>query len=216
MAEKYYVMMIDIVGSSKLPDRDTLIKKLDAAISQVNTAYSKDLWAPFEVTKGDEVAAVLTSVARAYEMIDIFSEVVFPVALRSVIVYDELTAGLDTRRSTVIDGPAFYRGNRMMIKLKKTQKTFALRSRHKELDEATEALVNFLLWRWNNLTKLQRQIVQLYQQERNQSRVAKMLNRKQQQVQNTLEACKWQIIDDAENAVRYLFQFIDRHSDDRR
>jgi len=209
MADFFYVTVIDIIGSSRLKDRDALSTQLNVAISRANEEYSHTCWAPFEVTKGDEVAGVLISVATAYDIIDTFAEALYPMVFRSVVVFDELDAGIHTRRSTVIDGPAFRRADQMMKRLKKTQKRFSLSSGEKELDGAAEALVNFLLWRWASLTVLQRQIIRLYQQEQKQSRVAEILNRKQQQIQNTLDVCKWQIIDEAEKAVRGLLQVID-------
>jgi hypothetical protein len=209
MANLFYVIVIDIIGSSRLKDRDALSTQFNVAISRANEKSAHTCWAPFEVTKGDEVAGVLISVAAAYDIIDTFAEALYPMVFRSVVVFDELDAGIHTRRSTVIDGLAFRRADQMMKRLKKTQKRFALSSGEKELDAAVEALVNFLLWRWTSLTTLQRKIVRLYQQGQKQSQVAEILNRKQQQIQNTLDVCKWQIIDEAEKAVRGLLQVID-------
>lgn len=212
MADAYYVMLIDIIGSARLKDRRTLSHRLGSALSRVNKEYADDCWAPFEVTRGDEMAGVLTSLARAYDIVDTFGNALHPVTFRSVIAFDELDTGLETRRSTTIDGPAFHRADQMMRRLKKTQKVFALSSGQEELDPAVEALVNFLLWRWASLTSLQRRVIRLYQQERTQSRVADLLNRKQQQIQHTLDACRWQIIDEAEKAVRGLLGVIDRRN----
>lgn len=117
MAVKYYALILDIIDSSIFPDRDILTEKLERAIAYANKEFSRDCLAPFEITRGDEVAAVLVSTARVYEMIKVFREELFPVDIRSVIIYDELKAGLEKRRSTVIDGPAFYRGNHMMVEL---------------------------------------------------------------------------------------------------
>ncbi len=177
MVKKYYVLLIDVIASSKLSKRDRLTEQMTGWIADANRIFSEHCYAPFEVTKGDEVAGVLTSIATGYNIIDTFREAIFPATCRSVIVYDELTAGLGTKRSTIIDGRAFSRGNEIMMKLKKTQKTFALATGSKELDEVAGALVNLLLWRWNALTGLQRRIVRTYQQERNQTKVANILNR---------------------------------------
>lgn len=206
---KYYVLIMDIIESSKFQDRNVLTGKLDTATSRLNSSYSMECFAPFEITRGDEVAGVLTSISRAYEMIKVFREEIYPADIRSVIVYDELKAGLETKRSTIIDGPAFYRGNDTMVELKKTQKTFAIATHVKETDETLDALMNLLLLQWNNLSPLQRKIISLYQQERNQLKVAEMISRKQQQVQQTLYSCKWEIIDSAEKAIMHLFKLID-------
>lgn len=210
MAERLHVLMMDMVGSASLPDRAAATRRLEEAIGRTNQKFAEDLFAPFEVTRGDETAAVLQSIARAYDMMTAISEAMYPVTFRSVLVYDELTAGLETRRSSVIDGPAFYRADEMMEALKKTQKTFSLSSSQEDLDEPIEALVNLLQWRWNEMTDLQRRIVRLYQQERNQSRVGEKLGRSQQQVSHALHATRWELIDAAEVAVRHLLELLDR------
>ncbi len=207
-SRKYLVLLLDVVGSSGLVARDALTALLTATIEQANGQFHADCWAPFEITQGDEVAAVLTSASRVYEMVDLFRDALAPVEVRAVLVLDRLSAGLETRRSTIIDGPAFYRADQVMEELKKTQKRFALAGAGDLLDEATAALMNFLLWRWQDLTELQRKIVRLYQQEKNQTRVADLLGRKQQQVQSSLDACRWEIIDGAEAAVRKLFRAV--------
>jgi hypothetical protein len=215
MPGKYYVLIMDVIDSSRFPDRNVLTGKLESAILKANSRFPGDCLAPFEITKGDEVAAVLTLIGRAYEMIKVFRDILSPVDIRSVIVYDELKAGLETRRSTVIDGPAFYRGNQMMMGLKKTQRTFTMDTRQEKLDKFVEASMNLLLWQWNNFSDLQQRIIRLYQKEKNQEKVAKMINRTQQQVNKTLNSCKWEIIDNAEKAINDMFALIDESNNSR-
>jgi hypothetical protein len=97
----------------------------------------------------------------------------------------------------------------MMMELKKTQKTFAMDTQQEKMDKAVEALMNLLLWQWNNFSELQQKIIRLYQQKKNQGKVAELLNRTQQQVNKTLNSCKWEIIDNAEKAIMHMFQLID-------
>ena len=73
-----------------------------------------------------------------------------------------------------------------------------------DLDEPTEALMNLILWRWKSFSSLQRNIIRNYQQEKNQVKVAALLQKKQQQIQYTLKSCKWEILDNAEKAVKQL------------
>lgn len=212
MPERLSVLLIDIIRSTELPNRAAATSRLEKANRKANRAFADDLFAPFEITRGDEAAAVLRSVARTYEMIVSIGESIYPVTFRSVLVYGDLTAGLDSRRSSVIDGPAFYRANEIMQALKKTQKTFALATGQEKLDGPTGALVNLLQWRWNQMTDLQRRIVRLYKQEKNQSRVGDKLGRTQQQISHALNATKWELIDTAEAAIRQLFQLIDHRN----
>ncbi|MCB1034928.1 MAG: hypothetical protein KDD47_13960, partial [Acidobacteria bacterium] len=191
---KLYVLITDVVGSSQVSDRAELTRKLQAAAERVNEDHADDLYAPLEITRGDEMCAVLSSISCSYDLLSTLEEILHPTRFRSSLVYDELTAGLETRRAAVIDGPAFYRARELMSQLKKSKKTFALGTDQPEQDEAAEVLVNLLQWRWNEMTDLQRQIVRLYQNEKNQLRVAELLNRSQQQISHSLIATKWELI----------------------
>jgi hypothetical protein len=209
---KLYVLVTDVVGSSQLADRAALTGRLQEAAHWINGEHSDALFARLEITRGDEMSAVLKSVSGAYDLMSALEQTLYPVRFRSVLVYDELTAGLETRRSSIIDGPAFYRSHEKLANLKKTKKTFALSSGQAELDEAAEVLVNLLQWRWNEMTDLQRQIVRHYQQEKNQLRVAELLGRSQQQISHSLIATKWELISSSEGAIRHLLELIDRRN----
>ncbi|MCK4761000.1 MAG: hypothetical protein KAW12_02300 [Candidatus Aminicenantes bacterium] len=210
MAEKYYVMLMDVIGSTALPNRDEVTEKLNTAMGCINNTYDKDFLAPLEITRGDEVAGVLKTSVNTYNIITIFREALFPVDIRTILVYDILRSGLNSRRSSIIDGPAFQQGNYMMIRLKKTQKNFTLNTGQQELDRTIEALMNLVLWQWSTFTPLQQEIIRLYQEVRNQKEVAKQVERTQQQVQRTLAKCRWELIDAAEKAVKGLFLSIEK------
>jgi hypothetical protein len=209
---KLYVLLSDVVGSSSLPDRADLTARLQKASERVNDEHRNDLFANLEITRGDELAAVLRSASNVYDVLMVLEEELYPVRFRSVLVYDELTAGLETRRSSVIDGPAFYKAQDKMAALKRTRNTFSLASGQAEFDEAAEVLVNLLQWRWNEMTELQRQIVRNYQDVRNQQKVAELLGRSQQQISHTLIATKWELINSSEGAIRHMLQLIDRRN----
>lgn len=209
---KLYVLLSDVVGSSSLSDREDLTSRIQQAAARINEDHRNDLFADFEITRGDEMAAVMRSVSGVYDVLTILEEELYPVRFRSVLVYDQLTAGLESRRSAVIDGPAFYKAHDMMRALKRTRNTFTLSSGQAEFDEAAEVLVNLLQWRWNEMTELQRQIVRQYQDVRNQQKVAETLERSQQQISHTLIATKWELINSSEGAIRHLLQLIDRRN----
>lgn len=216
MRRAFYVFLLDLVGSTGLPDRNAATRRFRQVGAQVNKTFAKDLFAPFEITRGDEIAAVLRSPARVYEIMATVAEAMSPMRFRYVLVYDELTAGIDTRQSSVMDGPAFYRADAMMREIKRTQKSFALATGQDALDPPAEALVNLLQWRWSEMTDLQRRIVRLYQRERHQARVGRRLRRSQQQVSQALKATRWELLDAGEAAARHLFEQIELGNSTRR
>ncbi|MEM9291303.1 MAG: SatD family protein [Acidobacteriota bacterium] len=209
---KFYVLLADIMGSSRHRDRAALTDSMQSAVEHINERHQADLFAPLEITRGDEMAAVFTSIHGLYSALSELERNLHPVRFRSVVVYDELTAGLDSGRAGVMDGPAFYRARERMTLLKRSRTTFALSSGQKDLNEPAEVLVNLLQWRWSEMTKLQREIVRLYQVERNQLKVAEALGRSQQQISHSLIATKWELIDQSEVAIRHLLELVDRNN----
>jgi len=212
ISKKYYVVLIDIKDSTKVLDRDALTKKMSTLLVEINARYSADYHAPFEITKGDEVAAVLTSINNLLNILLYFHDTLYPVEFRAVMEYNVLSAGLDTKRSAIIDGPAFYNANKTLLGIKNTQKYFNFNSGRQELDDAVSALMNVILWRLNDLTSSQRDILRLYQKERHQKKVAQILKISQQYIQKTLDRCKWQIFDGSEAALQTLLSVIDAYN----
>jgi len=210
MPNDYFVLLIDVVQSSKMPDRQALSVSLGAALVVLNRQFEQHLLAPFEITRGDEVAAVLTSAQSLYNITRVLSDYLHPAKFRMVLCFGELTAGLDTRRSTVIDGPAFYQAGSMMQQLKRSRRFVSLSTRAGHIDPVLQSLMNMLLWQWGGFTALQQQVVSLYLLHRNQSAVAGLLGRKQQQIQSTLMNCGWEIVEEAERQVKQLLVLLQR------
>jgi len=62
-------------------------------------------------------------------MCRVLSEFLHLMKCRLVFCFGELTAGLEARRSTIIDGSVFYRARQMMLQLKRTTRFVALELR---------------------------------------------------------------------------------------
>lgn len=214
-SNRYYVVMMDIVQSTKLTDRNKLTRQLTKSMDEVNRKYKQDFLAPFEITRGDEFSAVLFNIDNLYGMIKIFQKALFPIEFRTVAAYGKLNAGLESKQSSVIDGPAFQHADSMMHTLKKKLMTFAIDTGLKDWDRIIQAALNLLLWQWNGFTPLQQRIVRLYQKHRNQKKAAEEINRSQQQVQAALESCRWELIDEAENSVSDAFRVMEKTVKDR-
>jgi len=207
--DHYYVIVMDIIRSTKLKDRDKLTHQLTSSMDEVNLVYKQDFFAPFEITRGDEFAAVLLQINNLYEIVKTFQKTLSPIEFRTVVAYGELNAGLKSRQSSIIDGPAFQHADSMMHNLKKTLMPFSIDTGLKDWDCITQAVLNLLLWRWIGFTPLQQKIIRLYQQLRNQKKVANEIDRSQQQVQATLESCRWELINEAENSLQDALRVIE-------
>jgi len=214
-AKRYYVVMMDIIRSAKLSDRDGLTRRLINGMKEVNREYRSDFLAPFEITRGDEFIAILTKIDRLYEIIRAFQKALSPIEFRTIVVYGELNSGLESKQSSIIDGPAFQQADTMMSSLKKTSMTFAMQTGQEGWDRIAQTTMNLLLWQWSGFTPLQRKIIRMYQDLGNQKKVAKMINRSQQQVQATLESCRWELINESENSIRATLKVINEKAKSR-
>lgn len=210
MPSGHFVLLVDVMQSSKMQDRQALSVSLGEALVALNRQFEQYLLAPFEITRGDEVAAVLTSAQPLYGITRALSDYLHPVKFRLVLCFGELTAGLETRRSTVIDGPAFYQAANMMRQLKRSCRFVSLSTQAEHIDSVLQSMMNMLLWQWSSFTALQQRTVSLYLLHRNQSAVADLLGRKQQQIQSTLKSCGWEVIEEAERQVKQLLVLLQR------
>lgn len=210
MTTSAYVLLLDLVGSSQLADRQAATDRIQAAQSVVNSRF-EDAWlAPLETTRGDETAAVLKRADVAYDVLVGMTDEIHPLSLRAVLKHGELVAGLDTHRASIIDGPAFHVADELMEKLKRTAKLSLFDTGFPTLDQPINALGNLLLTQLSDLTELQRTVLRQYQLKQQQKAVADALDRSQQQVSTTLQAIRWQVIDEAEAAMRTLLAEVDR------
>lgn len=204
MSRSAYVLLLDLVGSSRLPDRQGATEKIQTAQKTVNARLEGEWLAPLETTRGDETAAVLHRADVAWDAIVGMSDEIHPLSLRAVLKYGELVAGLDTRRASIIDGPAFHRADEFMESLKGSGKLCHFETGHAALDRTLNALGNLLLTQLTDLTELQRTILRHYQAKRQQKAVAKTVKRSPQQISTTLQAIRWEAIDEAESVMRAL------------
>jgi len=205
-----YVLLLDLVGSSRLPDRQAATETLQGAQAVVNERYANRWLAPLETTRGDEMAAVLRGPEVAYEVISDLGDEIHPLTLRAVVKYGELVAGLETRRASIIDGPAFHVADRQMDDLKDGPGLCHFDLGLEDLDRLLNALGNLLLSQLAELTEQQRKILRHYQRDLEetgsvkQAEVAQAVGTTQQSVSKTLKTIRWELIDAGEKEMRRL------------
>ena len=125
-----------------------------------------------------------------------------PIECRMVVAYDRLTAGLRSKRSTEIDGPAFYRADEAMKNLKSTRELFRLNTGQPVADEALSALIDLIVLHKIRMTDFQFEVVRLYSQGVTQAAIAQQLHRTQQQVSQVARSVQFGVLQKAENASR--------------
>lgn len=84
---------------------------------------------------------MLVSIRKITDIIQLFADTLSPDEMRTVVLNNKLTAGLESRRSTVIDGPAFYEANDLMSEIKKRNMYFSIRTGVEDLDKIIEFFI---------------------------------------------------------------------------
>ncbi len=195
MKQKLYVLLGDVISSSKIRNRKGAQKKLARACKEVNTVYAKDICADFKILKGiDEIGGVLSTMRNIYNIITTILGQLYPNLIRFVLVFDYIDTAIDTGDIAKMDGSAFHKASDIMPVLKKSKLMFDMRVGDKMLDNCIAGQVNLILLLKKNWSTKQNRIVREYEKTKNQDEVAKKLGITQQSVSNTLNRSMWKEI----------------------
>ena len=93
-----------------------------------------------------------------------------------------------------------------MEELKKTELPILIEWPNETAAALVTSLFAFRILHTRGLTELQRTILRLYRELRNQTRVAERIGRTQQQVQKTLAACHQELMDHSEQSLREVLR----------
>jgi len=207
MKQKFYVLLGDVISSSKIQNREEARKKLARACNEVNNVYAKDIRADFKILKGiDEIGGVLSTMRNIYNIITTILWQLYPNLIRFVLVFDYIDTAIDTGDIAKMDGSAFHKASNMMPLLKKSKLMFDMRVGDKMIDNSITGQVNLILLLKKNWSAHQNRIVREYEKTKNQYEVAKKLGTTQQSVSNTLNRSMWKEIKSIEEKLNDMLE----------
>jgi len=106
--ELYTVVVGDLVGSSKLRDRQSLAQKIESVLALLSKQFEHDFIAPLILTRGmDELSGVLLSPKNSYNICTWLNEEIYPLRFRCAVVEGLLDVGVDSGSARKMDGEAF-------------------------------------------------------------------------------------------------------------
>ena len=205
MKQKLYVLLGDVISSSRISDRDVFQKKLEEACNEINASYVRDIYADFKILKGlDEIGGVLSSISNSYELLTTILERLYPDLMRFVLVLDYVDTALEARDVAKMDGPAFHKAAHSMQALKKSKFMFDISVGDNIIDTSIAGMINLTLLIKKNWTERQLQIVKEYKKGKNQAEIAKSLGITQQAVSKILNRSMWKEIKGIEGKLEYV------------
>ncbi|KAA9406298.1 hypothetical protein Har1131_05570 [Haloarcula sp. CBA1131] len=127
MAERWCVIIGDVIESRSVTDREALRAALNQGVSRATDALADQTVAPFSVLKGvDEVGGVIRNPGHAYRAIREITESIHPTAIRFAVVHGEVDVGMTTSEVSEMDGPAFHKADTLLADITENGRAVAL------------------------------------------------------------------------------------------
>ncbi|MGC9445328.1 MAG: SatD family protein [Candidatus Methanospirareceae archaeon] len=203
MKEKLYVLLGDVVSSTRIVNRDIFQKKIMDACMEINKLYANDIVANFKILKGlDEIGGVLFSSSKVYDVVTILSDRLYPNSMRFALAFDHIDTAVESKDVAKMDGPAFHKASDIILELKQTEKYFAMFLGYGNLDKVIGGTINLILTIKEEWSQKEHHIVNETKKGKTQVEIAKELGITQQAVSKTLKRLMWKELEDLEEDLR--------------
>ena len=208
--KKVFTIIIgDVIGSRDISDRARLLKRIQAAISEIVKKFQEEFYAPLKLTRGvDELSGVLKRPEKAYQICTFLNERLLPYQFRFAIVRGNLDIGVKSKDAAKMDGTAFHIAANIIERARKEKRCyyFDLGLQPPILEQLVNELSNLIYLLRSNWSNHQRRIVELYLRLGSQQSVAKKLSITQQAVSDALRQARWKEIGQAEKVIELLLK----------
>lgn len=115
---KYYVLMGDIIGSSRSDNPKRLRKDFMQVISACNKKFKREILSPYTVTLGDEFQGIAASLQAMIEAVFYMEEKILYEGLsfkiRYVSVYGEIETAINRLKAHTMLGPGLTRAREIL------------------------------------------------------------------------------------------------------
>lgn len=218
--KKYVAIIADIIGSKVLEDRNASQSHLKLVLDEVNSKYKNALAAKFAITLGDEFQGLLVDRSLIFKIVHEIELAMSPIPIRFGIGIGEVTTHINFDYSAEVDGSAFHRARKMIVKIKESENQYAVSYSNILIQSAEDIseqdqLMNILLStissmksRWT--TRQKEVIVQFWQNGKNQYKTADAMGIGQSSVSRALKHTDYYTF---EAALEFLSDFISRNGD---
>ena len=138
----YIVVIGDMIGSRRAPNRANLQTQFNQVIKSINRSSTPHVISPYTVTLGDEFQAVLSSAQGVFAELFEIQAAIHPIGLRVALVCGPITTALNRRRAIGMDGPAFHQARAGVDHLKATGRRYSVDGVNLQGAQPTLELVN--------------------------------------------------------------------------
>jgi DNA-directed RNA polymerase specialized sigma24 family protein len=189
--ETRYVVLVDIIDSREIHDREAFESRLKDAFEHVNEAERETISTPLTQMKGiDEFGCVLTRLSPVPDIVSAILDRIHPSRARFAIASGAIDVGTGRETVAEMDGPAFHRASTLLDDIEDSGLYVAVDT-DKETDGLVANALNLLLIEREHLTERQVEVILAYERHGTQSAAGEELGLRQQTVSNALHRANY-------------------------
>ena len=199
--QKPTVILGDMIGSRHLPDRRRMVSRIRKVLAKVTDELEAgtegELFAarPRLVKGIDEMSAVMWEPSRAYRLCRLINYRIAPNRIRFAIVSGNVDIGLDTGDASQMDGPAFHIAAEGIERARKRSDVYYIRcAEDQAADRLLTVLANMVHAAFERLSEHQRRATILYDELKDQRKVARKMGITQQAVSDALRSAQYRLL----------------------
>ena len=202
MYSQAVVIRGDMIKSRDVHAKEEFWKKLDNVIVKINREYRRKLIARFEIFKGDEITGMCENLNNAYQIVAQLIEYLHPLKIRLVISEGKIDQNRETDKLNELDGEVFWNASSAMNELKRTKRYIKFTTGKQVNDDLISNFADIIADMKYDWSEKEKEIVLIYEELQNQSKVAKKLKISQQSVSDGLRRARYKQIRNAEKALK--------------
>lgn len=123
---QHLVLIGDLVGSRRAPDRAALQKRLQSAVKLLNKKRGDALRSPYTITLGDEFQAVYKDARTAFADLFLLLHALAPDRIRFALATGDIATKINRAQAIGMDGPAFHAARAILEELKADRRLFGV------------------------------------------------------------------------------------------
>lgn len=207
MNKKNIIIIGDVIKSSKRFHSDKW-ETFHQSVEAINNRYAADLIIPFTVYSGDSFGAVCTGISSATQIILSMQDIQPYYKSRFVLIEDEIAYGIEKKSFLTLVGPALWKSEENLNRIKKSKMFFIADLQNKLLTITVNTIMNLILSVKNGWNEQEWEIYRNYNQEVKQKELAEKLGITQQYVSKLIKQARLQLIRESEENLKIIIHGI--------
>ncbi|MFB6256601.1 MAG: SatD family protein [Haloplanus sp.] len=186
-----YVVLVDLVGSRDIDDRESFGSRLEDAINIINDSEGKHMSTPMTRMGGiDEFGCVLTRLEPLPGIVCSLLDRIHPTLARFGVSTGEIDIGYDHETVAEMDGPAFHRA-RTLLEDAESVGLYAGVDTGAPTDSLVSTALNAFVLAREPITERQIEVILAYEQSGTQTAAGDQLGIPQQAVSDALRRANY-------------------------